>query len=309
MSNGVLVHGLQWLARHSHRVSRSLTRVRSVVIEGQSLRVPITAGTGIQNLTIADHDRALQRAVRNTLALRTGAVLDVGCNIGHFMELCLLADPSRRYVGADPSLACCRYVEQFIRENRLAAHTVLPIGLAEEVGVAELHSNGAFDVCASLCSHAHPEKRYAERQAVVTLPGDAVVEALAPVALALIKIDVEGLELEVLRGLAATLRRDRPLVLFEVLSLRNLPAQGAEVARAFRLERARALAAFFGERDYLLLRLEPDTSLTAVEQLDPASLQHSVQMDHLALPREQAAAFLARYGHPLHSHERCAHRP
>jgi hypothetical protein len=45
--------------------------------------------------------------------------------------------------------------------------------------------------------------------------GDAVVDGLDIPSIALVKIDVEGFEVSVLKGLSATLRKHRPVVFFE----------------------------------------------------------------------------------------------
>jgi hypothetical protein len=56
-----------------------------------------------------------------------------------------------------------------------------------------------------------------ERTLVPTRVGDEVLQELGVQAIAAIKLDVEGAELQVLHGLEKTLRSQRPPVIFEML--------------------------------------------------------------------------------------------
>jgi FkbM family methyltransferase len=308
MQRRLLDRFLLALVRRSWTVSQRLTISVPAVVEGVPLRVPLIYGVGLQNLDVAAHDRPLARAVRAVFDYIPGGVIDVGCNIGHFMELCVLADRSRPYAGFDPSLACCFYVQRFILENRLPAHTVFPIGLGRRSETDELQSDGPFDVCASFSREAHHHGRFRQRSLMRIELGDNVVRQLPFDRLALIKIDVEGLELDVLHGLARTIREQRPFVLFEVLVYANLglrpetgagqdPAQLRAVAE-HRRRHALALGRFFRERDYLVFKLRRNGDLNAAADLDPGAASDSVEMDHLAVPREHAEGFL-RIHHDL----------
>lgn len=282
------------LVRRSHSAAQRLTLTLPVDLEGLRLNVPVVDGIGVQNLFIADHDRPLAGVARRVLDSTPGAVLDVGCNIGHFMELCLLADPTRPYVGFDPSLACCSYLDRFIRENGLENHWVFPLGLGDRFRVERLRSGAAYDVCATFAPEACVRRGYERAQLAPVEPGDAVVEALGFERVALIKIDVEGWELEVLRGLEKTLRMHRPYVIFEVLRYTHLGRAGGPTVVETRRRRARALERFFERRDFALYKIRRSGELTRLEHLELGDSADPKEMDYLALPREREEAFLER---------------
>lgn len=305
MQHRMLDRLLLLLLRHSWTVSQRLTVTVTAEVGGQPFRVPLLYGIGLQNLAIIEQDLPLARAVQAALRTTDAAIVDVGCNIGHFLQLCLLSERERPYVGFDPSLACCFYVERFIRENRLPVHSVVPIGLGARSGTGELRSNGAFDVCATFSAEAHPQGRFRQRSQLRIEPGDLVLAQLAFPRVGLLKIDVEGLELDVLQGLTATIDAQRPLVIFEVLRYADLAATGSgpdvERAVAYRRAHARELGAYFGSRDYVVFKLCRDTELRPVTELDPGPATDPVEMDHIAVPRERAADFQAAHAAlPVH---------
>lgn len=289
------------LMRHSYSVRQRLHVTADASIEGHRFRVPLIAGAGEQNLRLAPHDSQLRRVARKAMAFRQGAIIDVGCNIGHFMQLCLLGDRSRRYVGFDPNPACCYYLENFIRENALPAHSVLPVGLSNRTEALPLLKNGPFDVCATVNDRLNLESRFDSRGVTVTVPGDRLLPQLGLDEIALVKIDVEGHELEVLEGLEQTIARERPLFAFEVLLYADLEqtctGTGERVAALARERRQRSidLEAFFRDRGYVLFRIKRDTSLAPLKTLDPGDATDHSEMDHVAVPREQVRQFLATY--------------
>jgi hypothetical protein len=66
-------------------------------------------------------------------------------------------------------------------------------------------------------SNAGTEASVDNSELIVLRRGDSVLQSIIGLEpIAVVKIDVEGHEIEALRGLETTLRKDRPLVLFEI---------------------------------------------------------------------------------------------
>ena len=85
----------------------------------------------------------------------------------------------------------------------------------------------------------------------------------------LLKIDVEGAELEVIRGLQRTLGRDRPSILCEILPT-GLP--GTTESARFDLRRRRQdelLAVLLKDLHYRMQRIAPDGTLVPLETIEP----------------------------------------
>lgn len=153
--------------------------------------------------------------ISNILRKRTGVFIDVGANVGQTLFTVLGADPDRSYLGFEPQIACCHYLQQFIEDNLLMPRVqVFPFALSSETGFFPFFSNKPYDDCGTLLSDVHQLRN---KQLVCARKGDDVLTELGVSRISAIKIDVEGAELSVLTGLQKTLQKIRPPVIFEVL--------------------------------------------------------------------------------------------
>ena len=132
---------------------------------------------------------------------RGDVVLDIGAACGYYTLLAAqLTGPTGRVVSFEPDPRNVAFLQQHVTLNRLPQTTVLQLALAEQsgrarfgggtgTGTGRLCDNGAFDVT------------------VRRLDDIAAQLNLSPTHL---KIDVEGAELQVLRGGEQTIRTQRP---------------------------------------------------------------------------------------------------
>jgi len=144
------------------------------------------------------------------LARGAGVFVDVGAYSGLYTLLACLADRRLRAVAFEPNPRKLPQLACHVAVNGLA-HRVRIVGeaLGERPGTATL-AIPSDDSAASLRAAAAGERSV--RVPVTT--GDARLRGL-PVGL--VKIDVEGREAEVLRGMAGLLRARRPHVIAECL--------------------------------------------------------------------------------------------
>lgn len=147
------------------------------------------------------------------LLQRPGAFIDVGTNLGQTLGKVLNVDRDRAYIGFEPQIAACHFVNRFIRDNGLRNAKVLPIGLGSENRIRKFYSLGDADVSASL----ERSERHTDEAVIQIRNGDEVLQELGICQIAAIKVDVEGAELDVLNGLIRTLSTHRPPIIFEVL--------------------------------------------------------------------------------------------
>lgn len=161
-----------------------------------------------------DELEALDAFVLSRLPGRMRCCVDVGANIGNH---CLYF--SRRFdkVHAfEPNPLAVDLLRWNLRANGIGNVTVHTVGLAEQPSTATMsivdRNLGSSHVGAE--TDAAPAG--GERVQVSLARGDELL--LAEEVVDLVKIDVEGFELGVLRGLRRTLERHQPIVLAEALS-------------------------------------------------------------------------------------------
>jgi len=140
-----------------------------------------------------------------------GAVLDIGANVGLYAALAA-ACSDREVVAFEPFPTLAEVAERLSADNDLNIR-VESIALGSETGQATLYLSDSSDSSNSLAAGFRASTRQIEVP-VETL--DAYVRRTGTVP-AVLKIDTESTEPEVLFGSAETLRDHRPWVLCEVL--------------------------------------------------------------------------------------------
>ncbi len=146
------------------------------------------------------------------LARKAEVFVDVGAYSGIYSILACLANPGIQVVAFEPSPAALPKLRSNLALNGLQERvTVIEKALAEQCGVARLTIPADDSSAASLCQ---------ER------PGSAAVQVAVTTAdlelrgldVGLVKIDAEGAEPEILRGMSDVLARCHPDLIIECLS-------------------------------------------------------------------------------------------
>jgi len=156
-------------------------------------------------------------AVAAILAHRRGMLIDVGANVGQTLLDFLRAPERSSYLGFEPNLTCYQHLAAFVSANGLEQCRVIPAGLGDKNGIANLYRlGGDVDSGGSTVKELRPRDQVtADTCCIFRL--DDLGDLTAGADIALIKIDTEGSELDVLRGMEATIRRTQPWILCEVL--------------------------------------------------------------------------------------------
>lgn len=188
----------------------------AVIYPGVHLRVPLMRSSLAPLIWWSPQLKG--RAIKVILSRFAGDFIDVGANIGQTLIDFVYSQSSERYFAFEPNRACARILEEIIVRNRLQRCTVLPTGLADIAGTYQLYlgTTTRLDTRATIHSDLRPA-----RSAVATEVEMQVFDDICSIyginEIGLIKVDVEGAELEVLRGMRNTLLTRKPVVICEVL--------------------------------------------------------------------------------------------
>ncbi|HHL22367.1 MAG TPA: FkbM family methyltransferase [Aliiroseovarius sp.] len=138
-----------------------------------------------------------------------GTFVDIGANVGNHSLYAALFLGAARVIAFEPNPLAYRLLVQNVLVNGL--EQVIDLSrLGVGVGARE---EGGYSMERRRRNLGGAKMLPGESGKLRVLPGDILLEGEAP---ALIKIDVEGMEMAVLEGLKATLRQHRPVLLVEV---------------------------------------------------------------------------------------------
>jgi FkbM family methyltransferase len=161
-------------------------------------------------LTQGAYETHILYFLRDTLASlnpRSGVFLDVGANSGqHSMFMARYAKTVHAFEPFPPVLARFR---RMLEINKIANVVVHPVGLGREF--ARLRFND-LDLSFSTADN----EKTKPRMELAIEPGDTALERAGVTRIDLVKMDIEGFEQQALAGLAQTLERDRPVIVFEL---------------------------------------------------------------------------------------------
>jgi len=187
-------------------------------------------------------------------------LVDVGVNIGQTLcKYYSIARDNTRYVGFEPNPVCCFYTEKLITENGIPNAFIVPIGLGIGQNLLELQlASDGPDPGASMIVGYRDSSFYSRKRFISVLPGDLVFSEVGIKECGFIlKIDVEGAELEVVKGLENTLLSLRPTVIMEILP----PAEFSIEVNTLRLQRKEETIDFMRKCGYTCSNISEDGTL------------------------------------------------
>ena len=161
------------------------------------------------------------------LAQRAAVIVDVGAYVGYFTVMAALANPGARVIALEPFPATFERLQRNVSLNSAANVVCRNVAAGASAGPAELHhmSHG-MSMAASLDpAHLAPWDHVTTSVPVVRL--DQLLSELGLRHVDLIKLDVEAMEVGVLKGAVQILQRDHPDIVCEVLSAENGARLGA----------------------------------------------------------------------------------
>ncbi len=144
-------------------------------------------------------------------------VVDIGANKGYYTLLC------RKLVGANGKVVAIEalpltssYLAANLRLNGFTDVVVCNIGVGADERTEYLNYNVAALGCSTLHGRTLLEQKAGTQRLVIPIrPLDSVLKDVGIDHINLLKIDVEGHELSVLRGAEKTIAAAQPLILFE----------------------------------------------------------------------------------------------
>lgn len=241
----------------------------------EGARIPQLGKLGRQNLREMKHGREvhLDRLFPEALRRLPGLFVDVGVNSGQTLVKVKGFDPDRAYIGFEPNPACNFYTGKLVEINDYTKCTLVPVGLLDRTDLLQLHMRWPGDDPTATFVVESGRHEFIASQVVPVWRGDDALGLLGVSSISVVKIDVEGTELEVLKGFSRTIAAHHPLIVCEILPERD--ADGIPVASVSAdtlLDRARSMTRCLVADGYRIGKLRASGSVVEVP-----SIEHDLQ--------------------------------
>jgi FkbM family methyltransferase len=216
------------LLPHALRRSLGLNNPQNLIINGKIITIPIDIPGSFPNLFLKKSWKT--GIIKHFSDFSPGTFIDVGANLGQTLIEFWIANnssedgvadqPNNSYIGFEPNKNCVEYLRSIIKINSFKDYSINPIGLFNESKTLSLYTQNDCDSCATVVEDLRPNRKY-DVDEVSCQKFDDVFADMNIANISLIKIDVEGSELEVLQGMDSTIEKLRPPILCEVLFTDN----------------------------------------------------------------------------------------
>jgi FkbM family methyltransferase len=192
------------------------------------------------------------------LLKESNVLIDVGCNVGHVALVAALENPQRRIICVDPNPFALAVAAESLAANGFAERCQFFAAFVSDTDdeTVDFYTVATGAAGSRHASHAHTAAAHKSYQEVQTLTLDTIVERSSQ-APDLIKIDVEGAELEVLAGATSTVAAYQPRVFVEMHALAERPMT----------EAAATVIAWCNRHDYRAWYLAEHAELSDPDQI------------------------------------------
>jgi len=204
---------------------RSIHFIRKIVrrwTRRRDIRIAGGVGAGLRfNIAGSSPEYAAgsnELPVQNTLAshLRAGDVFfDIGANIGFFTTIAArLVGPQGKVCAFEPVPGNVAALKHNLALNDFKNVQIFPCAVSNQTGTGELMLADWMGGASLSTAAAPPDLKGMMTVDLITI--DELVMQKKVVPPALVKIDVEGAEEEVLKGMTTTIRVHQPVIIYEI---------------------------------------------------------------------------------------------
>ncbi|KZK73661.1 MAG: hypothetical protein A3K90_08600 [Pelodictyon luteolum] len=250
-------------------------------VNGKAVSVPVLGGVKVG----VSGEKWMSGVLTEIFRYADGGIFyDVGINLGQTLIKVKTLAPDMKYVGFEPNPSCVAYLDALVSSNRWKNIKVVPAGLSDSDGVVPLYGSDGTDPESTIVAELRSEGQKAVKF-VPVFRHESIEGVVLDGRVSVLKIDVEGAELEVVRSLQGLIERDRPVIIMEVL-----PNRQENELKARRSKEMVGMISGFGYSFYRIMKTEADTYRGIAPVSDVGDYTDSVMKDHVFVPTEQVDA-------------------
>lgn len=249
-----------------------------ISVNNKKVKIPIRSSLGYEHMHV--FEPWMLSLLKRLKPVFTGAFVDIGVNIGQTLIKVQSVFENPQYVGFEPNPFCVAYVNEMIKLNKWQDCNIIPTGISKSTEILKLRFfySENIDSSASIIENFRDDQSVDHFMYIPVVREESVKMLLPDVKNCLLKVDVEGAELEVIAGLQNWIQNQRPLVIAEVL-----PVYAKE--NTFRLERQLELESCLKKMNYKIARI--DKQNIALHEINEIGIHGDVEKsDYVFYPSE-----------------------
>lgn len=189
--------------------------LKSIKLHDKNWKIPIINGVGQSHLLF--HEDYLVNHYRKIIK-NSDTFIDIGANLGQTILKIKSISNKINYIAFEPSVVCVNYIQSLILHNRIDNIELFPVGLYSSNDVLSFYINSGHSQGNSIIEGI----RRGSTKTKVNIPVfklDYFLDHLVLKGKIVIKIDVEGAEHFVLRGMTEMIKLHRPIFVIEFLRI------------------------------------------------------------------------------------------
>ncbi len=258
-----------------------------LLLNNVKFKIPIIQGVGYSNLKISEP--WMIEIMKIILPLGDKKFVDVGVNIGQTLLKLKSVESDIDYVGFEPNSNCVQYIDKLIRVNQFKNITIVPVGISSDTTLGELnyYYDSSTDSSASMLSDFRPEQKIVKREFIPLYEVNKLQHTINLNEISILKIDVEGAELEVLKSFRELIKENEPVILIEILPV-------YKIENSFRLNRQNEIESLLFEVGYLIFRIiKNDDVLIDIVEINQIGIHSDLnQCEYVMIPISKKEKFI-----------------
>lgn len=250
--------------------------------------IPVSNNIGYSNLTTSE--AWMLDVLKIVLPIKKGTFVDVGVNVGQTLLKLKGVSTEVNYVGFEPNPFCVNYVSKLVELNHFENITIVPVGISDktEIGVLNFLSSSPADSSASMIAEFRKNSVIKRYEYIPLFSLDDLEEKVSLDSISVLKIDVEGAELEVLSSFKKLISINNPIILLEILPV--YPDN-----YTFMLDRQNKVLKILSELNYLIFRIVKQKDLfVGFEEVFEIEMHLDLEKcDYVLVPEDKVVQFKA----------------
>lgn len=258
-----------------------------IVVNGIVFRIPVLGRMGFLNMWMTEP--WMIDILKIVLQVSKGIFVDVGVNSGQTLLKLKSVSGDIEYIGFEPNPSCIHYVNELIKINDLKNITLIPAGISNDTQIGKLFffDKSDMDSSASIIKDFRPDQKIEKIEFIPVFSMQVVKQSLDISKVGIIKIDVEGGELDVLLSMKSDIELSQPIILIEIL-----PAYTEH--NFVRVRRQNEIQQLFRDLGYSLFRvIKVNEQLIGIEEIVEIGIHGNLNScEYVVVPEHAKDEFL-----------------